>query len=52
LCDAPAGRGASWSEDGSIIAALDVRGGLSRIAADGGKVTSVTERELGEFSHR
>jgi Tol biopolymer transport system component len=28
LCDAPAGRGATWSEDGSIIASLEpVRGG-------------------------
>ncbi len=52
LCDAPAGRGASWSEDGSIIAALDIRGGLSRIAVDSGKVESVTEREPGELSHR
>jgi Tol biopolymer transport system component/tRNA A-37 threonylcarbamoyl transferase component Bud32 len=52
LFDAPAGRGASWSEDGSIIAALDIRDGLSRIAADGGKVAPVTERELGELSNR
>ena len=26
LCDAPAGRGGSWSEDGTIVAALDARG--------------------------
>ena len=52
LCDAPAGRGASWSDDGSIIAALDVRVGLSRIPADGGQPTSVTTVEPGEVGHR
>jgi Tol biopolymer transport system component len=52
LCDAPAGRGASWSEDGTVIAALDIRGGLSQIAADSGKAASVTEREPAELSHR
>jgi WD40-like Beta Propeller Repeat len=34
LCDAPAGRGGSWSEDGTIIAALDSQNSLSQIAAD------------------
>jgi len=52
LCDAPSGRGASWSEDGNIIAALDPRVGLSRIPADGGKPVDITEREPGEISHR
>ena len=52
LCDAPAGRGGSWSDDGSIIAALDPRDGLSRIPADGGKATTVTAVELGEVGHR
>jgi hypothetical protein len=28
LCDAPAGRGASWGEDGNIIAALDAQAGF------------------------
>jgi serine/threonine-protein kinase len=52
LCDAPAGRGGSWSEDGKIVAALDARGGLSFVTPDGGMVTSVTELQPGELSHR
>ena len=54
LCDAPLGRGASWSEDGSIVAALDIRGGLSRIPLDGGRPTRLTEldRGRGEITHR
>jgi serine/threonine-protein kinase len=31
LCDAPSGRGASWREDGSIIAALESQSGLSQV---------------------
>jgi serine/threonine-protein kinase len=52
LWDAPAGRGASWSDDGSIIAALDTGSGLARIPGDGGKSTPVTTVELGETGHR
>jgi len=52
LCDAPWGRGGSWGEDNVIIAALDTRAGLSRIAADSGKAALITERESGEISHR
>jgi eukaryotic-like serine/threonine-protein kinase len=52
LCDAPAARGASWSEDGNIFAALDSQSGISRIPAEGGKPTSITELEAGENSHR
>jgi serine/threonine-protein kinase len=51
LCDAPAGRGASWSEDGRIVAALDTRAGLS-IVSSTGAVTSLTELAAGETSHR
>jgi serine/threonine-protein kinase len=51
LCDAPAGRGASWSEDGTIVAALDNRRGLSLISSHGG-VTHATDLEAGELSHR
>ena len=39
LCDAPAGRGGSWSDDGKIIAALDTRRGLSLVPVDGGTST-------------
>ena len=52
MCDAPAGRGASWSEDGKIVAALDNRSGLSLVSSNGGPVTSVTELAAGELSHR
>jgi len=36
LCDALDARGASWGTDDSIIAALNVYGALSRVAAEGG----------------
>jgi serine/threonine protein kinase/Tol biopolymer transport system component len=52
LCEAPAGRGASWGDDGNIIAALDQQTTLSQIAAEGGTTTSITELRIGEFSHR
>ena len=52
LCDAPSGRGASWSEDNTIIAALDTRAGLTQISAVGGTKTVLTDVERGEFSHR
>lgn len=41
LCDAPAGRGATWSEDGNIVAALDVVRGLDMIpSAEGSPLPS------------
>jgi serine/threonine-protein kinase len=54
LCDAPAGRGGSWGEDGNIIAALDTLGGLSQVPAEGGSVVGITtlDRESGEVTHR
>jgi Tol biopolymer transport system component len=52
LWDAPAGRGASWGEDGNIIAALDSQAGLSQVPAEGGKVITLTELGPGEVSHR
>jgi len=52
LCDAPAGRGASWGEDGSIIAALDAQVGLSRVPQEGGNPVSVTTLSPGETTHR
>jgi serine/threonine-protein kinase len=52
LCDAPAGRGASWSEDGRIVAALDNRAGLSIVSSNGGPVTPVTALAAEELSHR
>jgi eukaryotic-like serine/threonine-protein kinase len=52
LCDAPAGRGASWGEDGTIVAALDNRAALSRMSSNGGPVTPATELAAGELTHR
>jgi Tol biopolymer transport system component/predicted Ser/Thr protein kinase len=52
LCDAPAGRGATWSEDGSIIASLEPVRGLALIPSVGGQPTSLTELETGEAGHR
>ena len=52
LCDAPQGRGASWGEDGTIIAALDTLVGLSQVPSEGGKPVSVTNLSLGEVTHR
>jgi serine/threonine-protein kinase len=54
LCNASLGTGGSWGEDGTIIAALNQSGGLSRIPADGGSPTPLTEldRERGEVTHR
>jgi Tol biopolymer transport system component len=52
LCNAPAGAGGSWGEDGNIIAALTINAGLSRIPSTGGAPTLVTELAQGEISHR
>jgi hypothetical protein len=54
LCDAPNGRGASWGEDGTIIAALGTEVSLSQVQADGGKAIPVTtlNLEVGENTHR
>jgi serine/threonine-protein kinase len=54
LCDAPAGRGGSWSEDGNIIAALNQNGGLSLVRPEGGDPVAITQLnvEAGEVSQR
>jgi serine/threonine-protein kinase len=52
LCNAPIARGASWTEDGNIIAALDITTGLSRLPAEGGTPVPLTELSPGELSHR
>jgi serine/threonine-protein kinase len=52
LCDAPAGRGASWGDTGRIVAALDSRSGLSIVSASGGSVTQATQLGAGEITHR
>src|SRR5215470_9308781 len=52
LCDAPTGRGASWGEDGNIVAALDTNSGLFQISPQGGKAVPLTEMSPGENTHR
>jgi Tol biopolymer transport system component len=52
LCDAPSPRGASWGDDGNIIAALHTSSSLSRIPSTGGVPTPVTELAPGEVTHR
>ena len=54
LCDAPAPRGASWGDDGNIIAALSLgRPGLARIPSAGGSSTEIREvRATGQQTNR
>ncbi len=52
LCDAPGPRGASWGEDGNIIAALGSNDSLSRIPSAGGTPVLMTKLSAGEVTHR
>ncbi len=56
LCDAPSERGASWGDDGNIIAALDIRAVLVRVPSAGGTPVPVTKFNSGpnadERTHR
>jgi serine/threonine protein kinase/Tol biopolymer transport system component len=52
LCDTPYPLGGNWGEDGNIIAALNITGGLSRIPSSGGLPTPVTDLQTGEATHR
>ena len=52
LCDAPAGRGGSWGEDGTIVAELDSLSGLSVVPVEGGNPTPLTELAPEEITHR
>ena len=54
LCDAPNGRGGSWSSNGTIILARNVGDRLYRVSASGGTPVPVTEldRAKDEWSHR
>jgi eukaryotic-like serine/threonine-protein kinase len=55
LCDAPGFHtGASWGDDGNIVAALNEGvSGLARVSSGGGTLTSVTQpiKEKGEIAH-
>jgi serine/threonine-protein kinase len=52
LCNAPAGRGGSWGDDGNIYAALDSQVGLSQVPSEGGRPVPLTELGPDETSHR
>jgi Tol biopolymer transport system component/tRNA A-37 threonylcarbamoyl transferase component Bud32 len=41
LCDAPDGRGATWSADGTILFAPVAAGPLERVSAEGGEATVI-----------
>jgi Tol biopolymer transport system component len=52
LCDATVPRGASWGEDGTIVAALTNTAPLFRIPASGGTPQPLTQLRAGESTHR
>jgi len=52
LCDAPFDYGASWGEDGTIVAALNRLSGLSRVPDAGGRPHPLTKVGKGEVTHR
>ncbi len=52
LCDAPALRGGSWGEDGTIVAALNITVGLSRVSDAGGTPQALTSLVKWEQTHR
>lgn len=54
LAEAPDGRGATWGVNGDIVFAASSAGPISRVSANGGAVTSVTELRSadGETGHR
>src|SRR5206468_3310493 len=51
LCDAPEGRGGTWSHDGVIVFAPSNQGALQRVAAVGGVPAAVTSLGIPGF-HR
>jgi eukaryotic-like serine/threonine-protein kinase len=55
VCDAPSGRGGTWSQEDVIVFSGNARmGGLSRVSASGGIPHGVTQidKSRGETSHR
>ncbi len=54
LCDAPQGRGGTWSRDGVILFAPTVGGPIYRVSSSGGSATPVTRVDPSrrETSHR
>ena len=52
LCDAPSGRGGTWSSTGTIVFAADTNAGLARVGAAGGTRVALTTLDAKETSHR
>jgi Tol biopolymer transport system component len=52
LCDAPIGRGSTWSEDGWIYFTPEPNQGIQRVLADGGTPEIVVKLESKELSLR
>ena len=54
LCDAPAGRGGTWSRDNVILFSPAITGGLQRVSGSGGVTVFVTSLDAayGETAHR
>ena len=53
ICDATLGRGGTWGDDGTIIAALSYNTGLWRVSAKGGTPVALTKPDNVQYSsHR
>jgi len=53
ICDSTLGRGGSWNQDGTIVAAMSYNAGISRVPASGGAPTSITQVDNVTYSsHR
>jgi eukaryotic-like serine/threonine-protein kinase len=52
LCDAHAGRGGTWSPEGTIVFAPDITGPLAKVSAGGGTPTPVTHTSDPSSTHR
>jgi Tol biopolymer transport system component len=54
LCDAPNGRGGTWSRNGVILFSPDIFGGIYRMPSAGGSPMEVTKPDISRFtnSHR
>jgi len=52
LCDAPAGRGGSWSQSGVILFTPNIHEGLYQVPESGGGATPVTKLGSEGFTHR
>ena len=53
ICDSTLGRGGSWNQDGTIIAAISYNAGIARVPASGGTPTLITKIDNVTYSsHR